>query len=148
MIVMKEFVSLGMISIETRKLNLSSSYNNQWLPRGIIPHLKHESYRLVLTLQNCVDWIRTRRKKKVTSLKMGILRKLARKLKKVLFLGFMTTFYNFALQLVKNWAEIVVKLNLETRNTNDASIYVCMVYMYRIYVCMVCLFSYKKFKKE
>ena len=102
MIVMKEFVSLRMISMETRKLNLSSSYNNQWLPRGIIPYLKHESYRLVLTLQNCVDWIRTRRKKKVTSLKMGILRKLARKLKKVLFLGFMTTFYNFALQLEKN----------------------------------------------
>ena len=102
MIVMKEFVSLRMISMETRKLNLSSSYNNQWLPRGIIPHLKHESYRLVLTLQNCVDWIRTRRKKKVTSLKMSILRKLARKLKKVLFLGFMTTFYNFALKLEKN----------------------------------------------
>ena len=78
---------------------------------------------------------------------MGILRKLAESLKKVLFLHFMTTFYNFALKLEKNWAEIVVKLNLETKNTNDASIYVCMVCMYSMYVCMVCLFSYKKFKK-
>ena len=74
---------------------------------------------------------------------MGILRKLAESLKKVLFLHFMTTFYNFALKKIepKSWLNSIWKLKIPTM----------LVFMYLWYVCIVCMcvwFVYSRIKNS
>ena len=61
-------------------------------------HQKHESYKYVLPLKNCVDSLTIRQEKNVKTSKMYILRKSAPKLKKQMF-PFMTTFYSFTLKM-------------------------------------------------
>ena len=75
-------------------------------------------FQALLPLKNFADWINARREQNVTTSKMYILRKKARKLKSMLFFNFMTTFYNFVVKIETSKASRVVKPTSETGKPN------------------------------
>ena len=90
-------------------------------------HQKHESYKYVLALKNWVDWISTKREKKVTNTKMVYFEKKCPEIKRHVFPP-MTTFYNFTLNIETSWAKKALKPIMETWNANDIIVYVWFIY--------------------
>ena len=55
---------------------------------------------------------------------MYILRRNVQKLKRCIFLNFMTIFYNFAIKLEPSWTKRVVQLISETKKASDVSLFI------------------------
>ena len=109
MTVIKEFVSLTIVALETGKIHFFSYHGNRFYEGKCFNkniNLKDTYYHWKIDL---IGWMSTRPEKNVTTTKMYILRKKPRKLKNMLFLNFTTTFHNFALKTETSLAERMVK---------------------------------------
>ena len=79
---MKEFVFPTMVTMKSGETHICSYHSNGYLEKKML-HGKHESYRYVLPLKNCVDWIRNRREKSSTNSKNVYLEQKETKVKNI-----------------------------------------------------------------
>ena len=122
MTVMKEFVSLTMVTMKTGKKPFPAIIGLVSMRKNASS--KHEPYR-------CYHWKTELIEKALEERKMSQRQKYKYREKRPEsqeHYQFMTTFYNFALKIETSWVESVVKSVSETRNASDVTLYVCFIH--------------------